>query len=62
MNPTDDITSIEIASIKEQLGAEHGFDVKSLYAYLESQPRGAQNPPSSLKPKPVTTHLAEPAA
>jgi hypothetical protein len=62
MNTTDDITSIEIALIKEQIGAEHGFNVKSLYAYLEQQPRRSQNPPSSLKPRPVPKHLAEPAA
>jgi hypothetical protein len=62
MNTTDGFTSIEIAAIKEQIGAEHGFDVKSLFAYLELQPGRSQNPPSDLKPKPIPQHVAEPAA
>ena len=61
MNPTEDITSIGIACIKDQPGAEHGFDVKSLYAHLERQLRRAQNPSSSLKPQ-IPKHVAQPAA
>jgi hypothetical protein len=62
MNSTEDDISIEIARIKEELGAEVNFDPTAMFERLKQMPETEANPRVSFPPRPISRHLTEPAA
>jgi hypothetical protein len=62
MNTTEDEISIEIARIKEEVGAEVNFEPKAMFERLKQMPETPANPRVSFSPRPVRQHLTEPAA
>lgn len=62
MNSTEDSISLEISRIKEELGAEVGFDADAMLKRLRDFPETLANPRITFSPKPFSPLSAEPAA
>lgn len=62
MNSTEDTIDIEIALIKNELGAEVGFEADAMLKRLRDFPETAANPQVTFLPRLLSRPAAEPAA